>query len=422
MQRSVFFATSVILAGALLGCGSPPLDSIDAGAEPSDPATIESDASRSDEFVGGDAGSAPVEPSPVLVPCATETITSSDVSVLYPLPKGDESRDFIRPSEYGTSGVLLPSGLKAELRDPTPVEVDVVDDEAYDGLALVAFRLDPCSGRGQVETCPHEIRAIYQHVYELGDRVYAGDTAYHVFYKLTYDELQDTMREILALNAACHAVRDCGPLGVHPTLNKEGLGGPFAKGLRKILLAHLGASRIQRITRLQVAGVEGPLWSFQIFEKGGSSFVASQIPFTKTFSQTVSANESAASMDPSTSVDQVGPAVAFDRSSHLTAIAPAFQSAIRVQNPNVHYSESIDCANCHLAEAAQRIGASEYGLVPNEPFKSSRNLAYRRDELSVENLHAFSYRGRAVSVMARTANESAMVAETMQKWFESTSY
>ncbi len=89
-------------------------------------------------------------------------------------------------------------------------------------------------------------------------------------------------------------------------------------------------------------------------------------------------------------------------------------AALRVQNPTLHSAETMDCANCHLAEGARRIGESTFGLSTASAFQHARSLARVDERTSVTNLHAFSYLHRQVSIMQRTANESAMVADRLE--------
>ena len=95
-------------------------------------------------------------------------------------------------------------------------------------------------------------------------------------------------------------------------------------------------------------------------------------------------------------------------------IRTGFARAVHLQDPTKETSESIDCVSCHLPEGARRVGTTEYDLMATDPFTHDRSLEYRRDLAVVTNLHMFAYDGRFVSVTQRVANESAVVAETMQ--------
>jgi hypothetical protein len=92
----------------------------------------------------------------------------------------------------------------------------------------------------------------------------------------------------------------------------------------------------------------------------------------------------------------------------------AFNAALRVQNPLIHSAITTDCANCHLAEGAVRIGEAQYGFGPGPAFTHPRSLARVDQRTSVTNLHAFGYLGRQVSIMQRTANESVLVAAALE--------
>jgi cytochrome c553 len=75
------------------------------------------------------------------------------------------------------------------------------------------------------------------------------------------------------------------------------------------------------------------------------------------------------------------------------------------------------CASCHVAEGAVGLAKLEHGvsstLLPKELV--GLDTSYVRENTALNNLHAFGYLGRSVSIMQRTANESALVATAMQK-------
>ena len=368
----------------------------------------------------------PVAPIPTEVAPVLET---TDVSILYPLPVRGESQAFLRPSEGGMLGPLFPRSLFAEM-----VPRGRLDDKErsdYDALAVVALRLDPTScysGSG----CEAQIRVVLQGLHTdatTGDTV-AADGALHVIYTVPHEEVLRTMRELLAAKA-----RSRGPsskvLEAHPILTNEGLSGPFAIQLRDIATSHLGEWRIKRVTVFDHAtDAEGDLWSFRMFDRGtktGAGFSPVEIPMTKETLQTVRGSGAHVPLgmsfaDASPSIlgkDLVADLVRSSRPSPGTpeanALASVFESAIRIENPEIHDPSSSSCTNCHLAEGAHRLGEKLFGFVakPQRDAVNQGQTPARRDErTSVTNLHSFGYLGREVSISQRTANESALVAST----------
>ena len=96
-------------------------------------------------------------------------------------------------------------------------------------------------------------------------------------------------------------------------------------------------------------------------------------------------------------------------------IKPAFEAALRVENPHLHNAETTNCVNCHLADSAHVIGETVYGLPSTSQSAFAPSTSYANDRASVTNLHAFGYLHRKVSIMRRTANESVIVRNWMDE-------
>jgi hypothetical protein len=388
---------------------------------------------------GADGGASPESPRTKVIPDQatspyTAVVATTDVSILYPLPATGESAAFLRPTETGNHGTLLPSAsvLKV-LNNRDSLDRVVSAPSGYAEMALISVRLDPCSARGVAKgACKSEVRAIFQALYDntgSGDAVTgtaARDGAIHVMYDVGDAELVTMMKEILTLKLANGDV-GADKLGPHPILKTQGLGGAFAQGFRNIVLSHLGEDRIGRITVFDHNfDPDSDGWTFELFERDGAGLTQGGIAAVPDVqSQTVfgtAANvpltdSSADSYGTETDVDTVFPLVAGGRPApepQLLALAPSYQAAIRVQDPTVHTSETTSCGNCHLAEGARRMGEASYGYTPKGGFTSPRSTDYEREIGSVTNLHAFGYLDRRVSIMQRTANESVVVANTME--------
>jgi hypothetical protein len=336
-------------------------------------------------------------------------VEAADVSILYPLP--DTIDQLIQPSEQAAYGVLYPEPL-------LPVAIGPVDvGIAYADMRLIAVRLDPCSAR---KNCNSEVRVIFQPVVDDGGSPTVADGAIHVFYGMPRAELLSFLDEILGLKETYGADVSYGSeLGPQPILVAHGLDGEFARGLHKLLLEHLGESRIERFTERnhQVPGVDR--WDFYLFD--GDGLPRQVIATTNDIEQQLAGTHE----DPQAAGGVIGvnpvldspliPIVDVNRTADLTdAIRAGFARALELQDPTKENSESIDCVDCHLAEGAHHVGVTEYGLSPDGAFQSARSLAYERDLTAVMNLHMFAYNGRNVSVTQRVANESAVVADKMQ--------
>ena len=88
---------------------------------------------------------------------------------------------------------------------------------------------------------------------------------------------------------------------------------------------------------------------------------------------------------------------------------------LAIQSPEA-LSLNLGITRFDLAEGAKLVGASLFSLKSTAAFTHpTRNLDYRSDRSSVTNFHAFGYLHRRISIMQRTANESAVVADAMEQ-------
>lgn len=425
---SLFLALSV---AALAACGGgivvEPIGDGDDGEKSSSEPKVPGPEGDDD---GAPAPKAPMAP-------FTAVVETTDVSILYPMPAEGASNAFVRPVDAGDHGVLFPAAAFASI-----VKNDRLDQTlsapttGYADLALIGVRLDPCSARQGPARCTTEVRAVFQPIYtksavsEDGDKTLgaaANDGAVHVIYDLAEAELVILMKQILTLKRANGNLAS-KTLEPHPILSSQGLDGAFATGLKAILLEHLGADRIARVTVFDHnLDPDSDGWTFSTFDRDGK-LTAKKIPTLTLEAQTVGGSRAVAGPLKDTTAFTFNEAAVSDKIEALlrdrpgpnepevtTKITPAYEAALRIQNPNLHNAETVDCASCHLAEGARLVGEAVYGLTSPLAFTHARSLAYRSERLSITNLHAFGYLHRKVSIMQRTANESVLAAEAMEQ-------
>jgi hypothetical protein len=388
----------------------------------------------------GDPGAARPAKAPLPVGPYTGKVSTTDVSILYPLPVGAESRAFVRPVASGAHGSLLPRSSLATVLDGRSLDNGSAGAGDYDALGLVSIRLDPCSARGaegaagSAGSCRSEVRLVFQALYEKSPDAIdpsagsaATDGAVHVVYDVPLAELVTMLQQILTLKKASGdgATQELGP---HPILVAQGLGGPFAQGLRDIVLEHAGEDRVARVTFFDHQNSEGHTWTFGVFDRApagaGALLTSTTIPLTDSTTQTIGGS-SAVGTFASSFADGTSSTGGDSSTALLTSGRPApggavvaslqiaFDAALRVQNPSLHDVETTDCATCHLAEGARHVGEDVYALASANAFTHTRSLARVDSRTSVTNLHAFGYLAREVAVMQRTANESVIVADRM---------
>lgn len=418
---------SLLAAVTLAACGgSIGVDPITGG--PSSAPSGEEDPARTNDAPAPDPV-APVAP-------YTGDVGTNDVSILYPLPGPGASKEhLLRPTDGGVHGALLTKATFVSVVPNDQLErTSTEHPSGHADLALISLRLDHCSARKGPGTCTSEVRAVFQAIYDKTDELPDGDPStgtaaqdggVHVVYDVGEAELVVMMKQILTLRKA-HGDLTSTRLEVHPILAQQGLGGGFAKGLRDIVLEHVGESRIARITTFDHnLDPDSDGWTFESFDRVSGQMVARQGelaggvaagsnaftgPFTSTFAfsfqpaKTESVEALLKDPRPAKGTPQVA-----------TELQPAFDNAIRIQDPRLHNAETTTCTNCHLAEGAHLVGENVYALKATGEFTAPGGTDYVDERSSVTNLHAFGYLHRKVSIMQRTANESTVVRDWMDK-------
>ena len=135
-------------------------------------------------------------------PAQGAVLQMNDISILLPL-----SSSYLAASTAGPRGVLLPQALYDAVGHIAgsggSTNPGGSGDAAYSDLHVVAIRLDPCfaalapdpHGSG----CTNQLRLVVQEVKTTDGHPTAFDSALHVFYQLSRDELVALANQIAAL-------------------------------------------------------------------------------------------------------------------------------------------------------------------------------------------------------------------------------
>ncbi len=367
-------------------------------------------------------------------------VQMNDVSVLYPLPKsGGDLAEMLAASSVGVGGPLLPAGLYTEVTGealtrpdgPLPPGRDV--GLYYDELKVVAFRVDPCFANiGPIvrpEACKNQLRLVLQpiHFDAASSSSSATDGAVHAFYSLTREELVALVKAIVALRTSERRAEQLGALAVHPIVAAQGLAGSFARGLREIVLAYSGAKNFTRFTTFSPQNL-ATSWVFSGFDVEGSQATPMVIPTlpdettSVTFFAGFGADLTGSFTPATTSKDDVALLANIGKARQATEAArnAAFDAALRVENPDKHSPDTIDCASCHVAGPARVLAAAIFGwsdrgnpnsFVPDARYVDPSDMKQTTpvNEETNRNFHAFSYRDAHPMVAMRVVNETAAV-------------
>jgi hypothetical protein len=418
-MRPAFLGTVALLLGGALGCGGSPSGS-DAGP-------LVQDGGPNDD--GG-----------------TIAAQMNDVSILFPMATdgGVTRAGLLAASASGARGTLLPSNLYDAVGHvigntfTPPISPGSTGEAKYGDLALVAVRIDPCFASLDPDPhgtgCANQLRLIFQEMVLLNNGIDGpNDSALHVFYSLTRAELESLVRSVIALRQASSGSAQLGALQPHPDMVKEGLNGPFATGLRALILNYAGARNLVRVTKMS-ANDSVFAWTFSGFDVTNAS-AASITPMviptllpdagsSQTFVRNFGGNEGMQGrFDPETiSPDDLAPLSNADVANGLDAGTrqSVFDALVRVENPTRFTPNTIDCASCHLAmptalyNAGPLFGLSEAGnanaFAADARFVPAGAMVPTLDVTGAFNLHAFSYAGAAnPEISQRTVNESAAI-------------
>lgn len=330
----------------------------------------------------------------------------NDVSIVFPLT--GEPGDYLGPDG------LLPKALvmkSAEIPEE-PLASAGGAPFSFNPLRVLAMRIDPCFARlpGDASQCDNQLRLILQ---PFGDHS-AVDGAIHAFYRLTRAQLLTLTEAIIDARGDMAN----GPLAVHPKLVAEGMQGPFAQKLNTLMKQYATVDNLFRFTIFTPDAGEIS-WDFRGFDlaKGVATPMAiptisgDRVLFTTGFSPMLDGTFSPKTSAPDDM--QLLANINTATNASATERQAALDAAFRIENPDLHTPNTIDCASCHMANPARvRNGERELGLPMTNPnaFVSNEDLTQTTPVSEARfsiNLHAFSYRGAEVFISQRVINETA---------------
>jgi hypothetical protein len=367
----------------------------------------------------------------------------NDVSVLFPLPKTEQERSsgLLSVTAKAARGVLLPEALYDGVGhilgsvNPNPGSIGGDYKAPYANLRVVALRIDPCFAALEPARdgtdCENQLRLVVQET----DAAGAFDSALHLFYSISRDEVLELVASIGGLRQNLVPGERLGKLQPHPVMVAEGLAGAMASGVRSAILAHAGEQNLRRITRMSAQG--GPFWSFSGFDVASgklASMLIPTLPSGDNVSQMFERSFGAIALAQPKATPASGSAddfmVLLDTQA-ARALSEAEQQAklaslLRIENPGHHSPNTVDCVTCHVATPATKLvveptlGLAVAGLVdrflPDAKLVPESELAATFDDQEpLTNVHAFSYTGMGVGINQRTVNESAAVVEYLSK-------
>jgi hypothetical protein len=316
-------------------------------------------------------------------PAAATTFAPQDLTILYPFPTRADLATLLTGTAVGAQGELVPEDVFAKLpslanNPPRPNDrralylVGVRANCFYDTVA----KDRPCRGQLQL-------------VFQIPAPDDAGappgilrieDASVHAVYPLDDGTFQALLADLRALREA-HGGFDPAPLGVHPLLAKQGLGGAFVKDLAATVLKYAGQKTLHKLTfiTIETPTMEargGEIWKLGAVEETNGVFAAVDVPglpgVTEQKAVAFGRREDARPAD-----FDLGVAPALPAETDLSPLfgagpiaegararaAAAYDTALAIENPELRSAADTDCVSCHVTHARTR-GEIQLGLTP----------------------------------------------------------
>jgi hypothetical protein len=376
----------------------------------------------------------------------------TDVTILYPRPKSkDFFDDMLGPSSEGdTQGELLPAAIFQQLapiaapvmQGPDGKDTDpkrpLFNDwkDSFPNLRIVGIRLDPCFGQTDnlaAPDCMNTIRLVAQFFQPNTNlTVPDGRVGIHLFYQISradFTALAKSMldlRKTTSLPLAKGALQNNGS-GVHPTLEAEGMRGPFSTALKNLILTYAGEKTLTRIAFcVQDRGATVQYYNAQTDSRwvfGGFDYSYGQLQplpiSTLDYSglQTIdTAVRNVAGVDrviikPTVTVTDnilfaLNPKPEANGQVDPAKMTAAQNASYKLQNPTDYTAKTADCASCHMAKQIVPEHGSNDLDYKSYTFRSD----HTQDGVGPFRMFGYDSNGNPI-VSRRVVNETAVVLD-----------
>jgi hypothetical protein len=371
------------------------------------------------------SSSTPNDSPPATTPAAADAgpplpaLVMNDVSVLIPIPSSPAAAGFLKPTSAGERGKLLPQAVYDKIPEFPVVPAQGLE---YARMRAVAIRFDGCFPAPG--GCEPQIRLVMQPITDQGETL---DSALHLFYRLTTDELGALVLALRQLKALAPELKD-GPLDVSPAIVAQGIEGPYGAGLREIVLTYAGEQNLTRMTFFLRAPPKQEEWFFGGFNRDGATMTPLDIVGVGKMNQrvdhpvTTEGYEYAFVPAPKKPED-VSPLLvtATAKTAPPADLQRALGSVARIENPTKYGPDQLDCAGCHVATtlAAHAKASLSLDVASHaDSFKSSHDLTLRGESASTpSSLRAFGWFGTKPMIATRVVNETAAVIDDLEMRF-----
>lgn len=345
----------------------------------------------------------------------------NDVSVLVPIPASPSAPGYMKPRSKGTRGELLPQAVYDQVPEFPVVSNDSLE---YARMRVVGIRFDGCFMRKT--GCEAQIRLVMQ---PISDTATALDSALHLFYRLTEEELAEVVHELRNLRALAPEQKDA-PLDVSPVLVSQGMEGPYAAALRDLVLTHAGEQNLVRMTFFLRAPPKQEEWFFGGFERDAASGTMTTMDIVgvgksnQRVDHPVTPDGYTYELTPSpTKPEDLTLLLSTEKAKAASRadLEKALGAFARLENPQKHGADDLSCGGCHVTTVVTEHAKAQLGLdvsAQADAFKSTRDLTVVGESgKTTSSLRAFGYFGAKPMIARRLVHETAVVLDDLEQRF-----
>ncbi|WP_413559638.1 hypothetical protein [Bdellovibrio sp. HCB209] len=348
---------------------------------------------------------------------------------------------YVMPLQHQADGNVNTLPMKGLLPEKiferiSPIAMDMDPQTNARSMRVVAMRIDPCFPYPTQISCQKQLRLVWQPLlqWEEDNSIEAIDAALHSFYPLTDAEFDSLLQDLQAWKAKTGVETRGLPLGPHPAWN-SGRGVASLKDLNRIILKYASEQKLSRVTAMFLRG-GGAMWLFGAFEFKNGELITMTLPrlgknTAQSFVNVVTSGETfsgggiagprANGEDTLTNLVAESQRV---RVKNEDLIRTELAAAYKIENPKHYNPENMDCVSCHVAQTARLWVDRKRTDIATQDIANQfgyQNAAYNMANVSEEPWHtqqlrALGYHNKKISIAQRAINESAEVADAINRY------
>lgn len=337
----------------------------------------------------------------------------NDVSVLFPVRLAKERTQADEDSLLTFSS----KGKQGELISQEQLQyIGYADKKRF---RVVGFRLDPCfPDPGMLDQnpqlCLQQVRISLQNLDQNGfDEAEPLETM-HLLYKLKREDFERMLQDVAAQGDRTPEGVAL-PLGPHPVMAREGLGGPAATAIKRILLDYVGSNNLVGIAVMRELK-KSQVWRFEAHERQPDGGFAERKDRTIEITRINKAGskdiKGASSHPVSAELNLISKAwdLGAAKSPEIEAIVV---KTLQIDNPVLTKIDVTRCVLCHVSDIARDHiaggidGRTLFDEAP-ERFSAAYPLTTTRKPFTFPQVN-FGIE----SISQRTVNETAYVLKAL---------